>query len=126
MRELNRMLSGWANYFGQGYPRMAFRRINHYVRTRLSVHLRRRSQRRYRPPKGTEGFVRLVLRVLYLAQRTAQVVDEALGAHAPGASSCPASQGSFRRCRLRQYLKVSRVDLLRVLRCRSPRRPVRA
>jgi RNA-directed DNA polymerase len=50
--ELNRHLAGWANYFGLGYPRYAFRAINHYVRCRLAVHLRRRSQRPFRPPEG--------------------------------------------------------------------------
>ena len=51
VRELNRHLKGWANYFDFGYPRMAFREINRSVRCRLSGHLKRRSQRRYRPPK---------------------------------------------------------------------------
>ena len=49
---LNRHLRGWANYFGLGYPRQAFRAINRYVRERLAVHLRRRSQRPFRPPEG--------------------------------------------------------------------------
>lgn len=49
---LNRQISGWANYFRFGYARHAFRRINHYVRDRLARHLKRRSQRRYRPPEG--------------------------------------------------------------------------
>jgi RNA-directed DNA polymerase len=52
IRELNRHLAGWANYFDKGYPRKAFRAINWYVRHRLAKHLRRRSQRRYRPPRG--------------------------------------------------------------------------
>jgi len=51
VRDLNRHLKGWANYFDFGYPRMAFREINRHVRIRLSRHLKRRSQRRYRPPK---------------------------------------------------------------------------
>jgi RNA-directed DNA polymerase len=50
--EANRQLQGWANYFKQGYPRKAFRNINTYVRERLQCHLRRRSQRPYRPPNG--------------------------------------------------------------------------
>lgn len=49
---LNRHLRGWANYFDFGYPRNAFRHVNDYVRKRLARHLRRRSQRRYRPPDG--------------------------------------------------------------------------
>ena len=51
--ELNEHLRGWANYFGCGYPRKAFREINAYVRQRLYCHLSRRSQRPWRPPKGT-------------------------------------------------------------------------
>jgi RNA-directed DNA polymerase len=52
IKELNEHLSGWANYFGRGYPRKAFREINTYVRQRLYCHLSRRSQRPWRPPKG--------------------------------------------------------------------------
>jgi RNA-directed DNA polymerase len=50
--ELNRHLTGWANYFSLGYPRMAYRAINRHVRQRLTVHLHRRSQRPFRPPAG--------------------------------------------------------------------------
>jgi RNA-directed DNA polymerase len=50
--DVNRQLRGWANYFGLGYPRMAFRKINGYVRNRLFAHLKRRSQRPYRLPEG--------------------------------------------------------------------------
>ena len=57
--ELNRHLKGWANYFSYGYPRRAFRKINHYVRLRLAVHLRRRSQRRYRLPQGVSLYAHL-------------------------------------------------------------------
>jgi len=46
--QINEHLAGWSNYFGKGYPRDAFRQINHYVRERLIRHLRRRSQRPYR------------------------------------------------------------------------------
>ena len=49
---LNRHLKGWRNYFDFGYPRVAFREVNSYVRGRLEQHLRRRSQRPYRPPEG--------------------------------------------------------------------------
>ncbi len=51
--EINEHLRGWANYFGQGYPRKTFREINAYVRQRLYCHLSRRSQRPWRPPRGT-------------------------------------------------------------------------
>src|SRR5471030_1825386 len=50
--EMNRHLKGWANYFSIGYPRAALRWINTYVRDRLVQHLRRRSQRPFRPPEG--------------------------------------------------------------------------
>jgi RNA-directed DNA polymerase len=49
---LNRHLKGWKNYFDFGYPRQAFREINTYIRYRLKQHLRRRSQRPFRPPEG--------------------------------------------------------------------------
>ena len=52
IRSLNRTLRGWAVYFSNGYARAAFRKMNHYVRTRLYSHLNRRSQRRFRPPEG--------------------------------------------------------------------------
>lgn len=49
---MNRHLESWAEYFKKGYPRTAFRQINSFVRKRLYVHLRRRSQRKYRAPEG--------------------------------------------------------------------------
>ena len=51
VEELNRHLQGWKNYFNFGYPRKAFREINAYVRSRLTQHVKRRSQRPFRPPK---------------------------------------------------------------------------
>lgn len=59
IEELNEHLRGWANYFGKGYPRKAFRQINRYVRSRLCQHLKRRSQRPWRPPKGTTHYEQL-------------------------------------------------------------------
>lgn len=52
----NRQLEGWANYYRLGYPRKAYRHINHYVRQRLVRHLRRRSQRPWKPPKGVSYY----------------------------------------------------------------------
>ena len=49
---LNQHLKGWAEYFKYGYPRGAWWEIDWFVRGRLIQHLRRRSQRPYRPPKG--------------------------------------------------------------------------
>ena len=59
IRVLNRQLDGWANYFRFGYPREAFREINWYVRDRLKRHLRRRSQRPFRPPEGSSYYEHL-------------------------------------------------------------------
>src|SRR5712671_82455 len=53
---LNRHLKGWKNYFDFGYPRVAFGEINTYVRYRLTQHLRRRSQRPFRPPEGVSYY----------------------------------------------------------------------
>jgi len=58
--ELNRQMTGWATYFGRGYPRAGFRAMNRYVRERLGKHLRRRSQRRrYRLPVGETLYAHL-------------------------------------------------------------------
>lgn len=68
IQQLNRQLTGWANYFRFGYSRMAFRHINNHVQQRVYRHLRRRSQRRYRPPKGVTFYkhVRDKLGLVYL------------------------------------------------------------
>ena len=64
---INRHLKGWSNYFKVGYPRKAFREINHFVRTRLYVHLRRRSQRPFRIPEGETHYNHLKkLGLIYL------------------------------------------------------------
>jgi RNA-directed DNA polymerase len=52
IEDLNRQLTGWANYFRFGYSRDALREINAFTRQRLTVHVRRRSQRPFRPPEG--------------------------------------------------------------------------
>ena len=57
--EINRHLRGWREYFKVGYPRRAFRQIDRYVRERLIRHLRRRSQRPFRPPEGTTWYAQL-------------------------------------------------------------------
>jgi RNA-directed DNA polymerase len=49
VEQVNRMLRGWARYFGYGHPRRAFAHVNYYTYLRLSIHLRRRSQRGCRP-----------------------------------------------------------------------------
>jgi RNA-directed DNA polymerase len=47
--DLNRMLRGWREYFGQGYPRKVFRAVNYFVLERVRRLLRRKSQRVCRP-----------------------------------------------------------------------------
>jgi RNA-directed DNA polymerase len=67
IERVNRHLRGWANYFGLGYPRQAFRDVNHFVRYRLGKHLQRRSQRGWRSRQGVtlyEHLERLGLKAL--------------------------------------------------------------
>jgi len=67
IEEINRQLEGWSRYFSFGYPRKAMRKINWYVRSRLIRHLRRRSQRPYRFPKGKSYYQHLKeLGLIYL------------------------------------------------------------
>ncbi len=49
---IHRMLRGWQGYFAQGDPRDAYRDVDSYTLRRLRIHLRRRSQRGYKRPKG--------------------------------------------------------------------------
>jgi RNA-directed DNA polymerase len=59
VRGVNRHLVGWANYFGFGHPRVAFRKVNWFVNCRLTRHLAHRSQRAYRPPTGVSVYAHL-------------------------------------------------------------------
>ncbi len=52
IQKINRHLKGWGNYFKFGYPRKAFRDLDHFVGCRLLKHLSRRSQRPFRRPEG--------------------------------------------------------------------------
>jgi RNA-directed DNA polymerase len=56
---VNRNLQGWANYFQLGYPRQAFRHLNHFARYRLGKHLQRRSQRGWRVREGISLYAHL-------------------------------------------------------------------
>jgi RNA-directed DNA polymerase len=67
IRETNQFLGGWGNYFRHGYPAVSFHKLNGFVVSRLTRHLRRRSQRPYRPPAGETYYAhlqRLGLRLL--------------------------------------------------------------
>ena len=57
--KVNTQVTGWAGYFRKGYYRKAMRDINFYLRSRLTQHLMRRSQRRFRPPKGVSIYRQL-------------------------------------------------------------------
>ena len=53
--EINKMTKGWANYFKLGYPRMASKKINHYILTRFYRFTKNRSQRRLKPRRPGES-----------------------------------------------------------------------
>ncbi len=55
VKRINRYLMGCAMYFRLGYPRVAFRHVNHFARQRLYRHLRRKSQRPYNPLRVSPG-----------------------------------------------------------------------
>ena len=54
--ELNSHLQGWGNYFHHGHSRRELRKINGYVRQRLTRHLKRRSQRGWRREEGKSAY----------------------------------------------------------------------
>jgi RNA-directed DNA polymerase len=56
---VNQILRGWKAYFSHGYPAVAFHKVNWFVQCRLKRHLRRRSQRPFRPPKGVTYYAHL-------------------------------------------------------------------
>jgi len=56
IQQINAHLRGWSLYFSFGYPRKAKRSVNQYVRSRIIRHLRRRSQRPFRPPAGQSHY----------------------------------------------------------------------
>lgn len=59
IEQTNRHLRGWQEYFNFGYPRAGFRQISHYAAQRMITHLKRRSQRAYRCPKGLSWYLHL-------------------------------------------------------------------
>ena len=67
IQDVNRFLGGWGNYFRHGYPAATFYKLNGFVVSRLTRHLKRRSQRPLRPPQGETYYAhlqRLGLRLL--------------------------------------------------------------
>ncbi|MCB2262564.1 MAG: group II intron reverse transcriptase/maturase [Candidatus Thiosymbion ectosymbiont of Robbea hypermnestra] len=63
MATVNRQVRGWANYFGHGRSRPAFRAMNWFLQQRMVRHLKRRSQRPFRPPKGVTWYTHLYKRL---------------------------------------------------------------
>jgi RNA-directed DNA polymerase len=59
VKDLNRYLQGWGNYFSYGYDRKAKRDLSHYTRGRMIQHLNRRSQRKYAKPEGMSHYEHL-------------------------------------------------------------------
>jgi len=53
---VNRVLRGWGEYFKLGRPTPVYREVNAFVVRRIQCHLRRRSQRRCRPPAGMSEY----------------------------------------------------------------------
>ena len=52
VQNLNRFLRGWLQYYSLGHPSKVRWDLIRFTEDRVVRHLRRRSQRPYRPPKG--------------------------------------------------------------------------
>ena len=52
---VNKLLRAWRPYFAYGYPAVAFRDLDHFIRERFGRYLRHRSQRRARPFRRGES-----------------------------------------------------------------------
>lgn len=57
--DVNEQLRGWAEYFNYDHCRPAFRDMNRFLLGRMTKHLKRRSQRPYRPAKGVTWYKQL-------------------------------------------------------------------
>jgi RNA-directed DNA polymerase len=79
VEQVNQELRGWGEYFSYGHPRRAYRKVNTFALGRLTRHLKRRSQRACRPPKGMSyyGFLtrRLGLKLLKASARNSPIAD---------------------------------------------------
>lgn len=53
---VNSAIRGWLAYFSKGHPAQARWNLIRYAEERIVRHLRRRSQRPFRPPEGTSLF----------------------------------------------------------------------
>ena len=59
VERVNAMLRGWFAYFSKGHPAKAEWNLIRFAEKRLVRHLKRRSQRPYRPPKGVSFYQHL-------------------------------------------------------------------
>jgi RNA-directed DNA polymerase len=55
VKDLNKTLDGWKNYFCRGYPRKVFRDVNRYIQVCTRSFLRNRSQRISKPFRREES-----------------------------------------------------------------------
>jgi RNA-directed DNA polymerase len=62
IESLNAHLRGWANYYSQGDACRVLTGLNAYVSLRLYCHLQRRSQRPWRPPRGSSVWRHMIER----------------------------------------------------------------
>ena len=60
---VNRQVRGWANDYEHGRSRPAFRAMNWFLQERMIRHLKRRSQRPFRPSKGVTWYKHLYRRL---------------------------------------------------------------
>ena len=56
IKQINKQLCGWSAYYNKGRSRPALRAMNWFVFRRVVKHLKRRSQRPYRPPEGVTWY----------------------------------------------------------------------
>jgi len=59
VHNVNAAIRGWLNYFSLGHPAQARWDLVRFAEARLARHLRRRSQRPYRPPEGVSVYQHL-------------------------------------------------------------------
>ena len=58
--DMNKFLHGWAGYFDHGYSGHSIRKVDWHARNCLKRHMKRRSQRPFRPPKGVTWYNHIV------------------------------------------------------------------
>ena len=59
IKRVNRQTRGWAAYFRHGWWSEAMHKVNFHLFDRMKRHLRRRSQRPFRPPEGVSYYQHL-------------------------------------------------------------------